>query len=144
MTYRRPERDDFAALAILAALQSDPSGRTVHTGTNPLTPALNGTFDIKRAAQAADKAFRQWDEAYAAEKKALQAAAVAADAADEAATAARDAAAIAVSTEAVAVNTAVDAMVAAATTGERKLGMVPELSAPYGVTSGETDAAGLV
>lgn len=67
MAYERPERDTHAGLAIVAALQSDPSGRTVHTGSNPLVPLLNGSFDMLRAARAADAAFKQWDTAYTAE-----------------------------------------------------------------------------
>lgn len=74
MAHPRPERDNFAGLAIIAALQSDPSGRTVHTGSNPLVPLLNGTFDMLRAARAADAAFKQWDTAYAEEKQAVEAA----------------------------------------------------------------------
>lgn len=65
MAYERPDRDNHAGLAIVAALQSDPSGRTVHTGSNPLVPLLNGSFDLLRAARAADVAFKQWDAAYA-------------------------------------------------------------------------------
>lgn len=75
MSNPRPERDNFAGLAIVAALQNDPSGRTVHPGSNPLTPLLNGTFDMLRAARAADAAFKQWDAAYATDKAAAEAAA---------------------------------------------------------------------
>lgn len=75
MAHERPERDNYAGLAIVAALQSDPSGRTVHTGSNPLVPLLNGSFDMLRAARAADTAFKQWDEAYATEVAAAQVAA---------------------------------------------------------------------
>lgn len=75
MAHERPERDNYAGLAIVAALQSDPSGRTVHTGANPLVPLLNGSFDMLRAARAADVAFKQWDKAYATDAAEAQAAA---------------------------------------------------------------------
>lgn len=74
MPHQRPERDQHMALAIVAALQSDPSGRTVHAGSNPYTPLLNGSFDLVRAARAANDAAVQWDAAYATEKAAVVAA----------------------------------------------------------------------
>lgn len=76
MAHQRPERDQHMALAIVAALQSDPSGRTVHAGSNPYMPLLNGSFDLVRAARAANDAAKQWDAAYATEKAAVDAALV--------------------------------------------------------------------
>jgi hypothetical protein len=65
MIMARPERNEFIALAIIAALESDPSGRTVHPGPNPYMPQLNGSFDLLRAAGNAAAALAQWDAAYA-------------------------------------------------------------------------------
>ena len=74
MAHERPDRDNHAALAIVAALQSDPSGRTVHAGSNPYMPLLNGSFDLIRAARSADAAFKQWDAAYAVDVSEVKAA----------------------------------------------------------------------
>jgi len=72
----RPNREEFMALAIIAALQSDPSGRTVHVTENPYVPQLNGSFDILRAARSAGEAAKQWDAAYAVDKAEVVAALV--------------------------------------------------------------------
>lgn len=74
-----PLRDEFIALAIIAALQSDPSGRTVHVGSNQYVPGFKGEFDMLRAARSAAAAATQWDAAYALDKAAVAVALVPAE-----------------------------------------------------------------
>ncbi len=68
------ERTVFMAHAVLGAFQSDPSARLVQATANPLVPYLQGSFDLKRAMQAAIAAGDQWDAADAQTKAAAQAA----------------------------------------------------------------------